>query len=663
MALIKRNVSPESDNPMTKIEQEIKVLEEQILRWRDEYYNKGKPSVSDSVYDNAEARLKELAPNSRVLTLVGTPEKSTFPKVQHDESMLSLEKDYTIEGIEKFRSDRDIVASSKIDGNSLKLFYENGKLILGATRGDGKVGADVTPNIKTIGDIPLELPDNFTGKISGEVYMKKSIFKKHLARIKKLVAEGKAKEDDIPVSARNYAAGSMRQEDPRVTFERELNFMAYNILPENYTIKSKKELFTTLRNMGFDIPKAIFIPKSKPIVDAIKIFENVRSSLEYNIDGIVFEYDDIEYQESLGATRHHPKGKIAFKWQSEEGVSELIDIEVKVGRTGRLTFTGIVKPIELSGATIQRCTLHNYEHIEKHKIQIGDDIRITRSGEVIPKFLKVENHKSVSLRQNFVITECPECGEKVVREGVDLLCKNPECSGQALQRIIRFVEVAEIDEVGKGSLQKFYDEGLISTPADLYRLKKEQILKLDKFGDRSAQVVIDNVQSKTELSLEKFLTALGIKGLGRAASEILADRFGNIDKILNLKYSDINTISGLGDVTAEQIVDGLKKNEDFVNDLLTVIKIKAPEQKSDKLNSASFCLTGKVELNFEGKKYVSRKEIEKIVKSKGGVIKSTVSKDLNYLVCDEPSNSSKFQKASKLNVKVISGQVLATLMS
>jgi len=660
MSLIKRNVSPEADNKTSKTEQEIKAIEAQILAWRDEYYNKGVPSVSDTIYDNAEARLRELAPDSRVLTLVGEIEKSTFPKVTHTEKMLSLDKDYTLEGIEKYRDGRDLVASSKIDGNSMRLSYKNGKLVLGATRGDGAIGADVTPNIKTIKDIPLELPNGFTGEIIGEVYMKKDVFVSHLNRIKRLVVEGKAKEEDVPVSARNYAAGSLRQEDPRITFERKLSFMAYNISDQNFTFKFKKEVFSHLRTIGFVIPKAVFVPKTKSIEEAIQVFADSRTSFDYDIDGVVFEYDDLNYMDSLGVTRHHPRGKIAFKWQSEEGVTKLIDVEVKIGRTGRLTFTGIVKPIELSGATIQRCTLHNYEHLEKFNIRIGDDIRICRSGEVIPKFLKVENHNG---GEKFEIGNCPKCGEPVVREGVDLICPNEECGGQALQRIIRFVEVAEIDEVGKKNLEKFFDDGLIATPADLYRLTRTQLLGVDKFGDRSADIALENIAAKKELPLERFLTALGIKGLGRSASETLAEKFRSLDKIRNLKSIEISSIGGLGDVTADQIVEGLDKNKAFIDDLLTVVTIKAPAPKSNKLGSAAFCLTGKVEFEFEGKKYVSRNEIESLIKSKGGMVKSTVSSELTYLVCDEPSDSSKFQKAAKLKVKVICGQDLAGLLN
>lgn len=656
MALVKRGVNPKDDNVDTKKEQEADVIEKQLLQWRDEYYNKGNSSVSDAVYDNAENRLKQLRPDSKVLTLVGVPEKSCFPKITHDIAMLSLDKKYKVEEMEKWRQGKDATGSFKIDGNSLKLYYKDGKLDLAATRGNGKVGADVTPNARTVRDIPLELPDNYTGEITGEVYMRNSVFKKHVARIKKDIEHFKAKPDDLPVSARNYASGSLRQEDPKVTYERELNFLAYGLSTKKFTLKTKIELFLKLREQGFQIP-VVQKPSDKSLAERIKSLESRRTSIDYDIDGLVFEFDDLDYQESLGVTRHHPKGKLAFKWQSEEAISELVEVECKVGRTGKLTFTGIVKPIALSGATVRRFTLHNYEHIEKNDIRIGDDILITRSGEVIPKFLKVQKHNN---GEEIKIDKCPECDEIVVRESCDLVCKNPDCSGQSLQRIIRFIEVAEIEEVGKKNVAKMHDAGLLSTAADLYRLKKEDIIKLDKMGDRSSEIIIENIEKRKELALSQFLTSLGIKGLGRSAGEILEDNFKDLEAVRELTYNDID-ISGIGNVTASQIVDGLAENKELIDDLLTVIEVKVKQdskQGSGSLNGLSFCVTGKVEIEHNGVTYSKRGQIEKTIKSEGGKIKS-VSKDLDYLITDEVSNSSKYLKAEKLKINIISGQEFA----
>ena len=286
--------------------------------------------------------------------------------------------------------------------------------------------------------------------------MKRKVFQAHVDRIKLAGIE------EIPSSPRNYAAGSLKQEDPRITFERQLSFMAYNIVDENFTFILKTDIFAQLEKYGFTCPLHILVPKDLSVVTCIEGFEQAKEDLAYDVDGVVFEYNDLAYQEGLGETSHHPRGKIAFKWQSEEAVSELIEIETKIGRTGRLTFTGIIKPVELSNASIRRFTLHNYEHIEKHNIRIGDKIRITRSGEVIPKFLKVEEHGAGAVVK---IDNCPKCNHPVVREGVDLVCNNELCGGQALQRIIRFVEVADIEEVGKKNLEKFFLEGLIATPA------------------------------------------------------------------------------------------------------------------------------------------------------------------------------------------------------
>lgn len=657
MAMIKRGVSFEDDNHGTKLDQEIDLLVQQILEARKSYYStadgtsKHDSRLSDAEYDSLEKRLREIDPNNRALTLVGAPEKSTFPKFEHYEVMLSLDKDYTYEGIEKFRDKRDLAGSFKIDGNSLKLYYKDGVLVTAATRGDGKMGVDVTANVKTISDVPLTLPNSFTGRVTGEVYMKRKVFQAHVDRIKLAGIE------EIPSSPRNYAAGSLKQEDPRITFERQLSFMAYNIVDENFTFILKTDIFAQLEKYGFTCPLHILVPKDLSVVTCIEGFEQAKEDLAYDVDGVVFEYNDLAYQEGLGETSHHPRGKIAFKWQSEEAVSELIEIETKIGRTGRLTFTGIIKPVELSNASIRRFTLHNYEHIEKHNIRIGDKIRITRSGEVIPKFLKVEEHGAGAVVK---IDNCPKCNHPVVREGVDLVCNNELCGGQALQRIIRFVEVADIEEVGKKNLEKFFLEGLIATPADLYRLTKEQLLKLDKFGDRSADIVIENISKKKELPLDKFLTALGIEGLGKSVGGILAVKYKSLDVIQKLGEAELRTIEGFGDITATQIVEGLAKNQDLINDLLTVVSIETVQVGTNDIGS--FCLTGKVELEFDGKKYDLRKEIEEIIKKKGGSIKSSVTKDLTYLVCDEPSTSGKFGKATKLGVKMITGKDLVTIL-
>lgn len=657
MAMIKRGVSFEDDNHGTKLDQEIALLEQQMLEARKSYYSTADGTVkfdsklSDAEYDSLEKRLREIDPDNRVLTLVGAPEKSTFPKFEHYEAMLSLDKDYTHEGIEKFRDKRELAGSFKIDGNSLRLYYKSGMLILAATRGNGKMGVEVTANVKTISDIPLTLPNSFTGRITGEVYMRRDVFQEHVDRITL------AGTEEIPSSPRNYAAGSLKQEDPRITFERKLNFMAYNLTDENFTFISKSDVFSRLLELGFKCPKNKIITVDIAMVTCIEEFDKDKEDLDYDVDGIVFEYNDLAYQESLGVTSHHPRGRIAFKWESEQAVSPLINVEQKVGRTGRITFTGIIEPVELSNATVQRFTLHNYEHIEKYNIRIGDKIRITRSGEVIPKFLKVEVHGT---GEAIRVDNCPKCGQPVVREGVDLVCNNESCGGQALKRLIHFVEVVNIEELGKKNLEKFFYEGLIATPADLYRLTKEQLLKLEKFGDRSADIVIDNISKKRELPLDKFLTALGIEGLGKSVGVILAKRYKSLDIVQKLSEAELICIEGFGDITATQIVEGLAKNQDLINDLLTVVSIETVQVGNNDIGS--FCLTGRVEFELNGKKYDLRKEIEDLIKSKGGSIKSTVGKDLTYLVCDEPSNSGKFQKATKSGVKIITGKDLVTIL-
>lgn len=626
-----------------------------ILRYKAAYY-KGFPLVTDEVYDKLEEQLKQIDPNNKALKIGGSDldlEKSKFEKVKHNIPMLSLDKRYDIDELKKWIGTHAVVETPKIDGNSCSLLYDKGILVRAASRGrGGTTGFDLTDNVIFIKSVPKTLNKKVSCEVRGEVYMSKEDFE--------TIKSNLDPDEDVPANARNYAAGTLRQENAEIVKDRPLSFLAYELISDELDIKTEKQKFELLPKLGFAVP-----PNKRCIADEVELrlqkWKDAKQKLPYEIDGIVYKYNDIQLQKQLGATSHHPRFAMAFKWESEKGVAKIEKIEWNTGRTGHLIPKATIEPIELSGATITHLTLHNYEFVRDNNVRVGSLIEIIRSGEVIPKFLSIIDEGDQDLEFPKV---CNVCREKVIHEGVHLVCTNPTCEAQALKTLIGFTEALkksgyEIDGLGKSIITGLYEAGLVKTPVDLLTLDKSSlaILKLSgkTVGEKTATKVIDNIQKRRKLPLDVFLSSLCIENLGRGTAERIVEKFLTIDKVLDATVQDFVVLEDFGEITAESVVEGLKKATPLINRLLAFIEIEMEQKNNTSTQCAgkSFVITGTLSQ--------SRTTIANLIKNAGGKVSSAVSSKTDYLVAGEKAGS-KLTKADKLGIKIISEEQLKEIL-
>jgi DNA ligase (NAD+) len=628
---------------------EVNELEGKLTKWSEAYY-RGEPLVSDPVYDAAEMRLRELDPNNSYFNKVGSNKlkESTFEKTMHNELMLSLDKAYSLEEILNWVKPNFYtgIAMPKMDGFAISLIYEKqGEdyiLVRGVTRGEGDKGDDVTENIKQIKDIPHKICLNKDSlryfkesfEVRGEVYMKHSVF------------------ENLDIDAencRNIAPGSVRQKDPMVTKSRNLNYNAYNLLGTNH--KTMVDRLGELINIGFKVVDYVEVDLKDvgTLSLAYEGYEACRTKIDYDIDGVVIMLNDIELIKSLGATSHHPRGAIAWKFEAEEGETTFKEYQWQVSRIGWVNPVGVYEGIRLDGATLTKATLHNLSIVKRLNVGIGDKIIVSRRGGVIPQIERVV--KKVSDRGADIPTNCPVCGSileiHTSDEGVETLhCISLDCSAQVLTKILHFVSVMEIMDVGESIIAKMIEAGFINTPYELFKVKKDDLLTLTGIKDKSADRTIMNINLNRKKTLGKFLAALGIKGLGVNIAETVANYFETLDNVINAKPLDFEAIPGIADITANNICNGLKNNLELIKKLTEEIEVISIEPKivGGSLNGKSFLITGTLS--------ESRSYYENMIKDNGGVLKSSVSKALDYLlVGDDPG--SKLDKAKKAGVKVI----------
>lgn len=629
--------------------EEVNELVEKLMLWSDAYY-RGEPIVSDPVYDAAEMRLRELDPTNSFLSRVGSNKikESTFEKVQHKELMLSLDKAYSLDEINNWVKPNYSygIAMPKMDGFAISLIYKlvdnDYILIRGATRGESDKGEDVTENIKQIDDIPHKISAKKIDKcfgsefeVRGEVYMKHSVFE----TLENLEAK----------NCRNIAPGSVRQKNPLVTKSRKLSYNAYNLLYTDH--KSMSDRLIGLKSIGFQVVNYIIIDlnNSEVVQAAYDYYVNCRSNLDYDIDGVVIMVNDIETLKSLGATSHHPRGAIAWKFEAEEGETTFKEYQWQVSRTGLVNPVGIYEAILLDGATLTNATMHNLSIVKSLNVGIGDKIIVSRRGGVIPKIEKVV--QKISDKGADIPKNCPICGSELEihtsNEGIETLhCVSLDCSAQILTKILHFASVMEIMDVGESIIAKMIDAGFINTSYDLFKVKREELLTLDGIKDKTADRTIMNINLNRKKTLGKFLAALGIKGLGVNIAETVANYFENLDNVINAKPLDFEAIPGIADITANNIYNGLKNNYELIRKLTEEIEVISIEPKviGGSLNGKSFLITGTLS--------ESRSYYENMIKDNGGVLKSSVSKTLDYLlVGDDPG--SKLDKAKKAGVNVI----------
>jgi DNA ligase (NAD+) len=623
----------------------IQQLEKLIIHHKERYYQ-GLAEISDEAYDSLEAELKKLDPENPVLELVGFRQTEMVNKVEHRKKMLSLDKTYDEDDLFKWIENEDVISIFKIDGSSCSLVYENGHLVTAKTRGDGSFGENITKKAVFIPDIPKYIPGRMSCEIRGEVYCIEKNFYTLSEEMKKLGLEA-------PSSQRNIVAGLLGRKE-NIQLSRHLSFQAFDILGEQ-RYKKEHEKLEALKSFGFATPEYVVHHGKKGVEVRIKEAKDFMSDGDYLIDGLVFIFDDLSLHEELGETSHHPRYKIAFKFAGETKVAKIIQIEWGVSRNGTLTPVALIEPTELSGALIGRVTLHNFGMVKNFELKTGDKIEIIRSGEVIPKFLGVVE-KSNHL---FSYPEyCPSCQSRLSIEDIWLYCENDLCPSKIKEEILNYVHKSGIDDVSDKRLEELINKGLVEHIPDLYRLKMEDFMLLDKVKEKLASKMFQNIQKTKNQSLAQFISAIGVEGVSTTKSEkIIAEGFASLEKFMSITVEQLLKIEGFAEKSSCAIVASLNKKKSLVNELVALgVDVKVDEVISGEgpLKGMKFCITGELSL--------PRMQIEKMIKQHGGII-SGVSKNLTYLVTNEDESlSSKFLKAKQLGIPIINENKLMKLM-
>ncbi len=643
-------------------------LREQINHHNHLYYVLDKPEITDSQFDalmqeliSIEQKYPNLVTPDSPTQRVGGRPREGLSTVKHRVPMLSLGNAFQEPELKDFDSrvkasaqDEKIsyVAELKIDGLAVSLLYENGLFVQGATRGDGETGEDITSNLKTIPSIPLRLKNDVTMEVRGEVYMPKSAF---------VQLNTYRKENDKPLFAnpRNAAAGSLRQLDPAVTASRNLQIFTYGAgYSEIGSYKTHYQLLEYLADQGFRVnPHYQLCVDIGEVISYCKIWEEKRHQLEYTIDGMVIKINSLLQQSNLGSTFKSPRWAIAFKFPPEEAVTQIKDIIVRVGRTGVLTPTAILEPVLLAGTTVSRATLHNEDFIETKDIRIGDTVIVHKAGDIIPEVVQVKKDRRTGNENTFQIPdECPECGATVLRQGEEAAarCTGATCPAQVREGLIHFVSRSAMDIVGLGPaiINQLIDSDLVNDAADLYQLQKEDLLALERMGEKSAQNLLEAIDKSRSNPLYRLIFGLGIRHVGERAAKLLADEFGSIDSLILASEAELIEISEIGPAIAESVVTffdqeqnrGLVKRlqQAGVNTESQQTEVNKGEQR---LQGITFVLTGTL-------KGLTRQEAKEKIESLGGKVSSSVSSSTAYLVAgDKPG--SKYQKANELGVTIL----------
>lgn len=634
------------------------------------YYVLNKPEISDYEYDRMfrellalERKFPDLVTPDSPSQRVGAEPAKEFKTVYHKIPMLSLGNAFDEEDLIAFDkrvkkeagvNSVEYVTELKMDGLAVSVRYEKGILVLGATRGDGIRGEDVTANVKTIRNVPLRLYGDDIPEVievRGEVIM----FKKDFEELNK---EREKKGEPLFANPRNAAAGSLRQLDSKITAQRKLHMIAYGIGEViGKTFEKHFEILNYLKKIGFAIsPEAAVCPDIQEAIRRCKYYTAHRNDYPFAADGVVIKVNDLKLQEKLGATSHEPRWAIAFKFPPEEAETIVRDIIVQVGRTGKLTPVAIFDPVELEGSIVSRATLHNEDQIKRLDIRIGDHIIVRKAGSVIPEVVRVLKEKRTGNEKPFKMPDrCPVCGGPVVRLPGEAAtrCINASCPAQVKERIVHFVsrEAMDIDSLGEKIVDQLVDKGLIKDYADLYYLTKEDLLKLERMGPVLAEKIIGNIQNSKNRPLENLIYALGIFQVGKHTAELLAKKFKSLDALMNASEEEIASIEGIGPVTAKSIKDffASERNRKVIEKLK---KAGVNTESKAEENEENLPLKG-YKIVFTGAlKSMTRSEAKELVRKLGAETPDSVSKKTTLVVVGEDPGS-KYEKALKLGIKTI----------
>lgn len=668
------------DQPLTLAEakQIIGPLRQQLIQWGKEYYEQDNPTVEDYVYDRQYQRLVEIETQFPELVTPDSPTQrvggqtdTQLAKVTHEIPMLSMGDVFSVEELHDFNvRQQDSLTHPdhleydlelKIDGLSLSLVYENGRLVQASTRGNGVIGEDVTANAMTIKDIPHQLPEPLSVEFRGECYMPKASFVK-------LNAEREANGQPIFANPRNAAAGSLRQLDPQVTARRNLaTFMYYVPEYEKIGVTTQEAALHRMRELGFSVnPNNRTVHNEDELADYINEYTAKRDDLEYGIDGIVEKVNDLATEEQLGNTVKVPRWEIAYKFPPEEQATIVRDIVWTVGRTGNVTPTAVMDPVQLAGTTVSRASLHNPDYLIGKDIRIGDTVLLHKAGDIIPEISRVVLEKRPADSEEYQIpTHCPVCDSKLVHlDGeVALRCVNPMCPAQIKEGLAHFASrnAMNIDGLGPKIIKQLWDKKLVRDFADLYRLNRDQLLTLDKFGDKSATNLLTSIDNSRHNSVERLLFGLGIRHVGAKVARLIAEHFGSLDAVMNATAEEISAVDTIGPTIGDSVATYFANDQ--VQQLIQELKdvnvnmqyTSASTVDTDsEWNGQRVVLTGKLST-------LTRAEAKEWLEEHGAKVTGSVSKKTDLLIAGEKAGS-KLQKAQQFGIPVWDEQRLSQAM-
>lgn len=649
--------------------QEIAPLREQLTKWGREYYEQDNPSVEDYVYDRAYQRLVELEQRFPELKTSDSPTQhvgggptSELIKVTHEIPMLSMGDVFSIDELMDFnqrqQDNGDVSVTPeynlelKIDGLSLSLVYENGRLVQGSTRGNGNIGEDVTANVMTIKSIPHQLPEPLSLEFRGECYMPKESFVK-------LNQEREAAGLSVFANPRNAAAGSLRQLDPQVTARRDLaTFMYYVPEYQKLGVRTQAAALDRMRELGFSVnPHNRVVHNRQEITDYIEEYTAQRDQLSYGIDGIVEKVNDLDTESALGNTVKVPRWEIAYKFPPEEQATVVRDIVWTVGRTGNVTPTAVMDPVQLAGTTVSRASLHNPDYLREKDIRLGDTVYLHKAGDIIPEISRVDLKKRPADSQPYQVpTTCPVCGSDLVHldDEVALRCVNPMCPAQIKEGLAHFASrnAMNIDGLGPKIIQQLWDKELVHDVADLYSLTHDQLLTLDKFGDKSAANLLTSIANSRNNSVERLLFGLGIRHVGAKAARLIMEHFQNLDRLLTASADEVAAVDGIGPTIGDSVqtyfaneqvkklVDELRAvgvNFDYHGSVV-------PAATDSEWNGRRVVLTGKLE-------ELTRADAKHWLEAHGAKVTGSVSKKTDIVIAGTAAGS-KLTKAQDLGIMV-----------
>ena len=635
-------------------------LKDILNKASEAYYVNDNPIMEDYEYDmlmNELIKIEEEYPELKTIdsptNRIGGEVLKSFKKVKHNSKMASLADAFNFDELIDFDNkiraitpDATYICELKIDGLSVSLKYDNGILILGATRGNGLVGEDITHNVKTIKSIPLKLKEALTLEVRGEIYMPKASFHK-------LNLEREENEEELFANPRNAAAGSVRQLDSSIAAKRNLDAFLYYYMDDK--IKYQEEALIKMKDLGFKVNPLYRLCKNiNEVIDYINEMGQKRPNLEYDIDGIVIKVNEIDKHSLIGETAKYPKWAIAYKFPPEEVLTTLNEITFQVGRSGVITPVANFKPVFVQGSLIQRATLHNEDYIKQKNISVGDIIVVHKAGDIIPEVVRV--HDKINNLPFEMIKNCPCCGSKLIKfeDSVDYYCSNIDCSEKKINQIIHFASkpAYNIDSLGDKLCELLFNLGYIKNIVDIFRLKEhyDDLIKIDGLGEKSVNYLLDMIEKSKQNNLDQLLFGLGIKHIGAKVSKLICQKYKNIDNIINAKLEDISNIPDVGEKIAFELINFMSKEENInlINELKLFglnMEYNMGDIKENFFTNKKCVITGTLS-------FITRNDAKKFIESSGGKVIESVSKNTDLLILGE-NPGSKYDKAKALGIRIM----------